>query len=82
MATSEFANTNLEVLYSESEIQARVKELGAEITAEYAGKDLVPCSLAGVTASSAARYSRFICSMPHSGYSSARAPTPGAVSKV
>jgi hypoxanthine phosphoribosyltransferase len=45
MATSEFANTNLEVLYSESEIQARVKELGAEITAEYAGKDLVLVSV-------------------------------------
>ena len=45
MAESEFSNSNLEVLYSEHEIEARVKELGAEITAEYAGKDLVLVSV-------------------------------------
>ncbi len=41
MATTEFTNTNLEVMYSEAEIQARIKEIGAQITAEYAGKELV-----------------------------------------
>ena len=41
MATTEFTNTNLEVMYSEAEIQARLKDLGTEITAEYTGKDLV-----------------------------------------
>ncbi len=41
MATTEFTNTNLEVMYSEADVQARIKELGTEITAEYAGKDLV-----------------------------------------
>lgn len=41
MATTEFTNTNLEVMYSEADIKARIKELGTEITAEYSGKDLV-----------------------------------------
>ncbi|MEQ1921658.1 MAG: hypoxanthine phosphoribosyltransferase [Pyrinomonadaceae bacterium] len=41
MATTEFTNPNLEVMYSEAEIQARIKEIGAQITAEYAGKELV-----------------------------------------
>ena len=41
MATTEFTNTNLEVMYSEAEIQARLKDLGTQITAEYTGKDLV-----------------------------------------
>ncbi len=41
MATTEFTNSNLEVMYSEADIKARIKELGTEITAEYAGKDLV-----------------------------------------
>ena len=45
MATSEFCNSNLEVLYSEDQIQARVKELGAAITADYAGRDLVLVSV-------------------------------------
>lgn len=40
MAT-EFTNPNLEVLYSPEEIAQRVKELGAQITEEYAGKELV-----------------------------------------
>ncbi len=41
MATTEFTNSNLEVMYSEADIKARINELGTEITAEYAGKDLV-----------------------------------------
>ncbi len=41
MATTEFTNPNLEVMYSEAEITARIKEIGAQITAEYAGKELV-----------------------------------------
>jgi hypoxanthine phosphoribosyltransferase len=36
---SEFANPNLEVLLSEDQIQTRVKELGAEITTAYAGRN-------------------------------------------
>jgi hypoxanthine phosphoribosyltransferase len=40
-ALSEFTDPNLEVLFSEREIQARVVELGRQITADYAGKDLV-----------------------------------------
>lgn len=38
---TEFTSSNLETMYSADEIQARVVELGAEITREYAGKDLV-----------------------------------------
>ncbi len=38
---SEFANPNLELLYSAEQIGARVAELGAEITGDYAGKELV-----------------------------------------
>jgi hypoxanthine phosphoribosyltransferase len=38
---TEFTNPNLEVLYSESEIQARVTELGEQITREYRDRDLV-----------------------------------------
>ena len=45
MAGSEFANPNLEVLYSAEQIAARVKELGAQITADYADKDLVLVSV-------------------------------------
>ena len=41
MANTEFTNTNLEILYSREQIQERIAELGAKITAEYAGKDLV-----------------------------------------
>ncbi|MFN0278546.1 MAG: hypoxanthine phosphoribosyltransferase [Pyrinomonadaceae bacterium] len=45
MASTEFTNSNLEVLYSESEIQNRINELGAQITADYAGKELVLVSV-------------------------------------
>ncbi|MEO6656303.1 MAG: hypoxanthine phosphoribosyltransferase [Pyrinomonadaceae bacterium] len=40
-ASSEFTNSNLEVLYSAEEIQSRIKDLGAEITRDYKGKELV-----------------------------------------
>jgi len=39
--STEFTNTNLELLYDAEEIRARVAELGAQITREYAGGDLV-----------------------------------------
>jgi hypoxanthine phosphoribosyltransferase len=45
MATTEFTNPNLEVLFSEQDIAGRIAELGAEITSEYAGKDLVLVSV-------------------------------------
>lgn len=45
MANSEFTNPNLEVLYSEEQIQTRIKELGVQITADYAEKDLVLVSV-------------------------------------
>lgn len=38
---TEFTNPNLEVLFSAEQIAVRVAELGRQITAEYAGKDLV-----------------------------------------
>jgi len=36
---SEFSNPNLEVLISEHQIQSRIKELGAQITQDYAGRN-------------------------------------------
>ncbi len=41
IAPTEFTNPNLEILYSHETIQQRIVELGAQITADYAGKDLV-----------------------------------------
>ena len=41
MASTEFTNPNLEVLFSEEQIADRVRELGEEITREYTGKELV-----------------------------------------
>lgn len=38
---SEFNNPDLEILLTEREITARVAELGAQITADYAGKELI-----------------------------------------
>ena len=38
---TEFTNPNLELLYNADEIRARVSELGAQITREYANGDLV-----------------------------------------
>jgi hypoxanthine phosphoribosyltransferase len=45
VATSEFSNPNLEVLFSNEQIAARIREIGAEITREYANKDLVLVSV-------------------------------------
>lgn len=39
--TTEFTNPNLEEMYSAEAITERVRELGAQITREYADKDLV-----------------------------------------
>lgn len=39
--TTEFTNSNLEVLYDREQINDRIKELGAQITREYAAKELV-----------------------------------------
>jgi hypoxanthine phosphoribosyltransferase len=39
--TTEFSNSNLEVMYSAGQISARIKELGKQITADYADKDVV-----------------------------------------
>jgi hypoxanthine phosphoribosyltransferase len=36
---SEFSNPNLEVLLTEEQIQSRIKELGAEITRDYSGRN-------------------------------------------
>ena len=36
---SEFSNPNLEILFSHERIQQRIKELGAEITRDYAGRN-------------------------------------------
>lgn len=41
IAPTEFTNPNLDVLFSHETIQQRIVELGAQITADYAGKDLV-----------------------------------------
>lgn len=38
---SEFTSSNLEVMYDADQIATRIRELGAELTEEYAGKDLV-----------------------------------------
>lgn len=38
---TEFTNSNLEILHSAEEIRNRVAELGARITRDYQGKDLV-----------------------------------------
>ncbi len=45
MATSEFTNSNLEPLYTEEQIAERIRELGEQITRDYAGKDLVLVSV-------------------------------------
>ena len=45
LATSEFNNPNLEILYTADEIQTRIKELGEEITRNYANKELVLVSV-------------------------------------
>ncbi|HMS08312.1 MAG TPA: hypoxanthine phosphoribosyltransferase [Pyrinomonadaceae bacterium] len=40
-AATEFSNPNLRILYSEEVIAARIAELGRQIAADYAGKELV-----------------------------------------
>ena len=40
-SATEFTNSNLDILYTSEQISARVRELGEQITAEYAGKELV-----------------------------------------
>ena len=39
--SNEFTNPNLEILYSAEQIRERVAEIGAQITSEYEGRDLV-----------------------------------------
>lgn len=41
MGTTEFTNPNIDVLFSQEQIKARIEELGAQISAAYAGKELV-----------------------------------------
>lgn len=41
MAGTEFTNSNLEVLFSKEQIDVRIHELGAQITADYSGEELV-----------------------------------------
>lgn len=45
IATTEFTNSNLDVLFSEVQIQARIDELGEQITHDYVAKDLVLVSV-------------------------------------
>jgi len=42
---TEFTNPNFEVLYNREQIQTRIQEIGARITGEYAGKELVLVSV-------------------------------------
>ena len=44
-ASTEYTNPNLEVLYSEQQIRDRIRELGEQITRDYADKDLVLVSV-------------------------------------
>ncbi len=45
IAASEFTNPNLETLFSDEQIQTRIRELGEKITYDYAGCDLVLVSV-------------------------------------
>jgi hypoxanthine phosphoribosyltransferase len=40
-ATTEFTNPNLEILFSEDTIRDKIAEMGAQITTDYEGKDVV-----------------------------------------
>lgn len=44
-STTEFTNDNLEVLFSQKDIAERITDLGATITRDYAGKELVLVSV-------------------------------------
>jgi len=41
LSATEFTNPNFEVLFSAEQINERIAEMGAQITADYAGRDLV-----------------------------------------
>lgn len=43
--TTEFTNSNLEILYSQEQIADRIAALGAQITSDYNGKELVLVSV-------------------------------------
>lgn len=45
MSATEYTNPNLEVLYSKQQIRDRIRELGDQITRDYADKDLVLVSV-------------------------------------
>ena len=45
IAPTEFTNSNLEILYTAEQINARIAELGRQITNDYRGKDLVLVSV-------------------------------------
>lgn len=45
IAPTEFTNPNLEVLYSQTQIRDRIRELGKQITEDYASKGLVLVSV-------------------------------------
>ena len=45
LVPTEFTDPNLEVLFTEEQIAQRIKELGAQITQDYSGKDLVLVSV-------------------------------------
>ncbi len=45
MASTEFSNPNLEVLFSEEQIHTRIRELGAQITRDYADGELILVSV-------------------------------------
>src|SRR2546430_14832143 len=45
IVSSEFTHPNLEILFTERQIQERISELGKQITGDYAGKDLVLVSV-------------------------------------
>jgi hypoxanthine phosphoribosyltransferase len=45
IAPSEFINTNLDVLFTEQQIRKRICEMGAQITHDYSGRDLVLVSV-------------------------------------
>src|SRR4051794_19748175 len=45
IATTEFTHPNLEVLFTEEQIRERIRVIGAEITREYAGRELVLVSV-------------------------------------
>ena len=45
MASTEFTNPNLEVLYSAGQIAERIAELGEQITRDFTGRNIVLVSV-------------------------------------